>query len=297
MVRASTGIRKRIDHILPSLRPAERKVAEYMRDHIDTAAKFTVGQLARTTEVSQPTVIRFSRKLGFDGYKELRYTLGDTDAGRHVDIDPLADAAYASQGHIDAVPGRISKEVERFIGSLSASLDHRELTKIISALVKAPLIDIYATGDSVPSALDLALKLSYLGLQARFNVDLRLQQIGAGHLKRDDVAIALSNPGDVTAIVSSLHFADRARATTIAVATRANPALESSAGMHMIIGGSQDDSHCSPLFFAIAQHFFVDALYLGIIASDYGRFSNELERTGHILKYSDASDNGTANPG
>ena len=66
-VQSSVGIRERIDHVYPSLRPAERAVAQYIRNHIEEAADLTVGQMADIAHVSQPTVIRFARKLGFGG--------------------------------------------------------------------------------------------------------------------------------------------------------------------------------------------------------------------------------------
>ena len=69
-MQTSTGIRERIDHVYPSLRPAERAVAQYVRDHLAEASELTVGQLAEVARVSEPTVIRFSRKLGFGGYRE-----------------------------------------------------------------------------------------------------------------------------------------------------------------------------------------------------------------------------------
>ena len=45
-MQSSVGIRERIDHVYPSLRPAERAVAQYIRDHIEEAADLTVGQMA-----------------------------------------------------------------------------------------------------------------------------------------------------------------------------------------------------------------------------------------------------------
>lgn len=74
-MQSSVGVRERIDHVYPSLRPAEQAVARYVRSHLDEAAGLTVGQLAEISRVSQPTVIRFARKLGFGGYRELRYVL------------------------------------------------------------------------------------------------------------------------------------------------------------------------------------------------------------------------------
>ena len=34
-MQSSVGIRERIDHVYPSLRPAERAVAKYIRNHIE----------------------------------------------------------------------------------------------------------------------------------------------------------------------------------------------------------------------------------------------------------------------
>ena len=66
-MQSSVGIRERIDHVYPSLRPAERAVAQYIRNHIEEAADLTVGQMADIAHVSPPTVIRFARKLGYLG--------------------------------------------------------------------------------------------------------------------------------------------------------------------------------------------------------------------------------------
>lgn len=84
-MQSSVGIRERIDHVYPSLRPAERAVAQYIRNHIEEAADLTVGQMADIAHVSQPTVIRFARKLGFGGYRELRYVL--RNPGRRTQSD------------------------------------------------------------------------------------------------------------------------------------------------------------------------------------------------------------------
>ena len=62
-MQSSVGVRERIDHVYPSLRPAEQAVARYVRSHLDEAAGLTVGQLAEVSRVSQPTVIRFARRL------------------------------------------------------------------------------------------------------------------------------------------------------------------------------------------------------------------------------------------
>lgn len=51
-MQSSVGILERIDHVYPSLRPAERAVAQYIREHAEEAADLTVGQMADIAHVS-----------------------------------------------------------------------------------------------------------------------------------------------------------------------------------------------------------------------------------------------------
>ena len=56
-MQSSVGIRERIDHVYPSLRPAERAVAQYIRDHIEEAADLTVGQMADIAHASSASAV------------------------------------------------------------------------------------------------------------------------------------------------------------------------------------------------------------------------------------------------
>ena len=77
-----------------------------MRSHLDEAAGLTVGQLAEVSRVSQPTVIRFARKLGFGGYRELRYVLRHPQEERSVTFDPLEGFDLNPWDNPDDVPGK-----------------------------------------------------------------------------------------------------------------------------------------------------------------------------------------------
>src|SRR4051794_15232600 len=71
----------RVRSLLPSLPPAERRVAQRVIDDPEGVANSTITELAQTCGTSETTVIRFCRAIGFHGYPELRLTLA-TEAGR-----------------------------------------------------------------------------------------------------------------------------------------------------------------------------------------------------------------------
>ena len=54
---------------------SEQRVALYILGHMNDIAFFTLDELARQTDVSTTTVLRFCRRLDFDGFKQFQYTV------------------------------------------------------------------------------------------------------------------------------------------------------------------------------------------------------------------------------
>lgn len=57
------------------LSPGQRRIAQYLIDHLTEAAFLSITELAERVGVSQPSVTRFASSLGFSGYPALRDVL------------------------------------------------------------------------------------------------------------------------------------------------------------------------------------------------------------------------------
>ena len=83
----------RIKASLPSLAPAEQRVAQLVLSDPRRFAQLPVSELAARAEVSKPTVIRFCRSMGYDGLSDFKLKLvGTVSEGvpfihRSVDVD------------------------------------------------------------------------------------------------------------------------------------------------------------------------------------------------------------------
>ncbi|WP_120003723.1 MurR/RpiR family transcriptional regulator [Nesterenkonia muleiensis] len=62
----------RIDERYGDLPPQERRVADFLVDHLGDLAVFSAADISRRTGVSKATVSRLFRKLGFEDFKEVR---------------------------------------------------------------------------------------------------------------------------------------------------------------------------------------------------------------------------------
>jgi DNA-binding MurR/RpiR family transcriptional regulator len=75
------------------LSPAQRRIAQYLLDHMPDSAFLSSVALARHAGVSQPSVTRFAAALGFSGYPALREAL------RTIALGPAGAAADDLRGN------------------------------------------------------------------------------------------------------------------------------------------------------------------------------------------------------
>ncbi|MEU9028841.1 MurR/RpiR family transcriptional regulator [Streptomyces sp. NPDC048383] len=78
--RAPEQVRPPADRLLAlfdghRLSPGQRRIAQYLIDHLTEAAFLSITELAERVGVSQPSVTRFAASLGFSGYPALRDVL------------------------------------------------------------------------------------------------------------------------------------------------------------------------------------------------------------------------------
>lgn len=65
----------RIRQELDNMTRSERHVAAFVLGHMNDIAFFTLDELAQQTQVSTTSVLRFCRRLGFDGFKQFQQTV------------------------------------------------------------------------------------------------------------------------------------------------------------------------------------------------------------------------------
>ena len=99
-----------IKKLYADLRPSEQKVADYYLGYAGQLEALSLVPMAKAAGVSQPTVMRFVKALGFGGFREFKYAVlkaasgrGSTEADAKAGTDPaglcllLLSAAMAYQ--------------------------------------------------------------------------------------------------------------------------------------------------------------------------------------------------------
>src|SRR5688500_13388987 len=58
----------------------ERRIADFMLENAHLLRDYSSQQLADALQISQSSVVKFSQKLGFKGYPDLKYSIGEAVA-------------------------------------------------------------------------------------------------------------------------------------------------------------------------------------------------------------------------
>ncbi|WP_067968611.1 MurR/RpiR family transcriptional regulator [Nocardiopsis trehalosi] len=271
----------RIRSLLPSLAPAEQRVAQRIIDDPERVAASSITQLAKDCATSEATVIRFCRTIDFTGYRELRLTLA-TEAGqargaRSGDRELASD--ISPDDTLVTVVQKIAYTDARAVEETGAQLDVDVLHTVVTAMAAARRTDIYGVGASAFVAADLQQKLHRIGLTSFAWSDTHVMRTSAALLGADDVALAVSHSGTTIDTIDALAEAKRRGATTVAVTNFPRSAISEAADHVLTTAARETTFRSGATASRLAQLTVIDCLFVGLAQSRYTDSRTALETT------------------
>lgn len=143
----------------------ERELAAYIIEHADDIASMSINELTTETCSSNASIIRLCHKLGLSGYRELRVRLSAELEHRHAErasIDP--DEPFAEGESVGSVMGSIAGLLKNAVDDAHAAAIEADVERAASYVWEAQTVYVFATGDSLVSAMVFSNLLIKLGI-------------------------------------------------------------------------------------------------------------------------------------
>ena len=178
-------IRLRIEACYGDLRPSEKRAADYVLEHLEELKLLPLNQLAEQAKVSQPTVMRMIKALGYSGYKEFRYAVVEKLARREKAEDRGFEGMYGysltGKERTEEIPAKIVATAGSMAGEMLKNISTKIFSQVIEALGQARRIDIYSVENSNVTAQGSADETPVFGT----GLPALWGQLSAGHLRRE----------------------------------------------------------------------------------------------------------------
>jgi DNA-binding MurR/RpiR family transcriptional regulator len=204
--------RQRLEGAYPDLTKSEQRIASFLLASHDEAAFLSASGLARRLDVSEATVVRFAKSVGYVGFPNLRrelqgiFRVKTTPAIR---LQHKLEELGAGQGHVFAK--LVEMEVDYLTEALH-SIQSTDFDRAVEILLRAKRVFFFGMG---PSAL--LADLAELRLR-RFGV-MTISMTASGRdlaetmqlLCKDDVLLAaafLRVTPELVAVVDCAHTVD-----------------------------------------------------------------------------------------
>ncbi|MBB3048432.1 RpiR family carbohydrate utilization transcriptional regulator [Litorivivens lipolytica] len=241
------------------LRKSERKVADFVLAKAEDVIHMRIVDLAQESNVSEPTVVRFCRAIGCDGFQSFKLALA-----QHVAHSPrYQHYRFTEQDSAHEYTFKVFDATMETLKRVRDNIDVKAIEKAVDALGSANRVEFYGFGASSAVATDAQHKFFRLQISSSAYSDPHIQAMSAMSLRRGDVVVAISQSGRTQALIDAIHLVRETGATVIGLAPSATPvARVCDLAIHIDV--EEDNENYTPLPSRIAHMAVIDILAVGV---------------------------------
>ena len=202
---------------------AEAQLIECILADLHFATTAAIGEIARRAQVSEPTVTRLARSLGFHNTRDMKVHLAQALAtgGAYLRAhESNSEGQHSSNQVVATICGRAHAALDL----MSVALAQLDLTALGELIAGASRVICYGTGgNSSMAAAELQNRLFRLGLNSNAYADPQLQSMSASVVDGRSVIVAFSTSGRARSVLEAVAVARQYDAVCIGVTAPDSP--------------------------------------------------------------------------
>lgn len=267
---------------LDAFSKSEKRVAEQVLANPQQALDENLTALAKHAEVSEPTVIRFCRAIGADGWQDFKLKLAQSLALAL----PEANEALAPDDLTDDLVNKICTRSINTLLDLRNHLNPDAIQEALHVLKNANKIEFYGHGTSGLVAADAQHKFFRSGVPTVAYSDPHIHSIAASLLTTGDAVVAISQRGGNAALLRSVQLAKNNGADIIVLGPSGTPLAKLATVLVPIDLGMNADPY-TPISARLAHLVVIDILAVGLALQRGPEFRKKMQQAQKSLQQFD----------
>ncbi|MFC3681826.1 SIS domain-containing protein [Bacterioplanoides pacificum] len=264
---------------IPKLRKSEVKVAEYVLKAPEQVMHMRIVDLAQEAQVSEPTIVRFCRGIGCNGFQEFKVRIAQEMAV----ANNIGQFAIVEDDSIEDICDKIADTTIQRLHQVKAQLHTRQVAQAANAISAARRVEFYGFGASGAVATDAQHKFFRLQVATAAYSDPHMQSMSAVTLGEEDVVVAISQSGRTKDLLHSVQLAQQHGAQVVSLAP-ANTALSLAADLPIHINIEEDTEQFTPMTSRIAHLMVIDMLAVAVTQRRGPQFAEHLNAIKRSIK-------------
>jgi DNA-binding MurR/RpiR family transcriptional regulator len=249
LIRGNSMVHKPIAQIIkghfPSLSPGQKKVAEYIIEHLDEGALLTAFQMGKKVGVSETTVIRLAYALGFSGYSQMQVTVRkEWLTNKHLVIDEEKPSSNEESSG-EWVFTKVIDQESRILSQLIQQLNTDEIWKAVDELIRADRVYIGGFGSSYAAGYWFYYTLKQLRENVFISSPTNFLPEDICDLTEDSVVVIFSYPRYRKESLKLANYVKKQKARILTITDRQLSPIGQLADMTLTTEEKMESSHHS----------------------------------------------------
>ncbi|MEO5830546.1 MAG: MurR/RpiR family transcriptional regulator [Rhodanobacter sp.] len=262
----------------------ERRIADFVLENAQLLRDYSSQQLANALGISQSSVVKFTQKLGFKGYPDLKYSVGEAMA--RADNGDTPPRAASDTDNSAASPAgnlwRRKSEAEEATRLINPPSTIQAVADTIEQAGRAGKVFIIGLGEDDIYARNFALRLSLLGILTVHNFDTARMTANISVASEGDVLLVFSEHGNHPALCKiSRYFRERRGRVITVTRHTANP-MRAQADLALVVSAHDELPYIQPLLYQSALQHLLDGVFVQLCEGHDDRLAQLLANLDRI---------------
>ncbi len=247
----------RLRGVYPSLKTALQKVANLILKQPEMAIYASVNEVAAAAQVSEATVMRFCRTLGFKGFQDFKIALAR-------ELVAPSQRLPEEAGGEDGPQALVRRTFKANIAALEETLEVLDTTRLqvaSEALLNCRRLAVIGVSGSGPVVRYADLRFSSLGLMVHGLTEMYQILTAAALLSPEDALLVISHFGSTQEILEAARVAKENGTRVIAITSNSIAPLTRIADVVLITAAREMTQPKDSLGSFLCQISVIDSLF------------------------------------
>jgi RpiR family carbohydrate utilization transcriptional regulator len=266
-----------------TLKSAEKKAMDLLINDPAFFARATISEAAREANCSEATLVRLARRLGFEGYPELKQQLKSDDEPSPGRDEVKLYGSIINSDSYDEVARKVFQASIQALTDTMSILNMDEYKRAVDAISAANMILFCGAGDAGNVARSGYQKFIRAGFNAHVSSDLDLQLIAASQLTENDVVIAVSHSGRTKSVVDLVKYAKTTGAAIISITNYPVSPLAKNSDIILLTAAFEEHAKGEVMSKRLTELCILESLYINTIILQEKRAADKLRKSNAAL--------------
>lgn len=236
----------------------EQVIVDYVLENFREVANLSTRELAKRTFTSSAAIVRFSQKLGFEGYSDFK-------------IKFLSEVVqYLNEPHDKFITDKDSLEmiIEKVVGieidalkDTHDNINSRQFLRALNYLSSAEHVDFYAMHANVNLAKIAAESFIMANKFSTVHSSMTMQYLQAYHVPPSHISIIISRTGENRMLLDIAKTLHKQKSPIFCITSQPKSTLANLAQVVFAVASSDTMEELGPRVFLTGAKYVIDVLF------------------------------------